>query len=105
DYGSRLKGGYQETSDPPFDNFYVDHAVYFRALEGKDVEGALDHFRKKMEAHEDDPFPAQVLVGLLARLKRYKEAIEVSQQRLADIKPSELGCPSIIQLCFLAGDF
>ena len=103
DYGAHLKGGYYEQSDPPFDNFYVDHAVYFRALLGKDAEGALDHFRKKL--NDEDPIPAQVLVGLLARLKRYPEAIKISQQRLADIKPPELGCPTLIQLCFLAGDY
>jgi hypothetical protein len=107
-YGARLKSPYQERSEPPFDDFYVDHGVYFRALQGKDTDGAVAHFRKKME--DSDPAetgsaPAQVLVGLLARLDRYREAIEVSQAHLADVNPSELACPTVIQLCFLAGDY
>jgi hypothetical protein len=108
DYGARLKSPYQERSEPPFDDFYVDHGLYFRALQGKDVDAAIAHFRKKMD--DNDPVetgnaPAQTLVGLLARLDRYSEAIEVSQSHLADANPSELSCPSVIQLCFLAGDY
>jgi hypothetical protein len=107
-YGALLKSPYQEQSDPPFDDFYVDHGTYFRALLGKDVEAALDHFRKKIELSdpaETGAMPAQVLVGLLARLDRYAEAIEISRTHLKDLKPGELTCPSVVQLCFAAGDY
>lgn len=108
EYGSKLKGVYEEQSEPPFDKFYVDHGVYLRALRGKDVDGAIAHFQQKLnkdEASEPGTAPAQVLVGLLARLERYSEAIEVSQSHLAEANPSELSCPSLTQLCFLAKDY
>jgi hypothetical protein len=47
---------------------------------------------------------ALVLVGLLARLGRFQEAIEVSIEHL-EPGPDPLACPSLIQLCQLAGEF
>jgi hypothetical protein len=105
DYGARLKGVFEERAEPPFDNFYVDHGVYLRALQGKDVESAVAHFRKKFEQAVEPIEIAEVLVGLLARLERYGEAIEISQTYLADANPTELSCPSLPQLCFLARDY
>ncbi len=108
EYGTHLGSMFQERSDPPFDNFYVDHAVFLRALKGEDVDSAVAHFRQKVAASdpaETGTAPPQILVGLLARLKRYSEAIEVSLEHLSAVAPSELGCPSVVQLCFLAGDF
>jgi len=104
DYGSRLKGVYEERAEPPFDNFYVDHGVYLRALRGKDVDSGIAHFQKKLE-EGDAVETAQVLVGLLARLERYDEAIQIAQTHLADANPTELSCPSLPQLCFLARDY
>jgi hypothetical protein len=108
EYGMHLGSMFQERSEPPFDNFYFDHGVYLRALRGEDVDGAIAHFRQKVDAcdpNETGSAPAQILVGLLARLERYNEAIDVSVQRLSGISPSELACPSVLQLCFLAGDY
>jgi hypothetical protein len=99
EYGSHLGSMFQERSDPPFDNFYVDHAVFLRALKGEDVDAAVAHFRQKVAASdpaETGSAPAQILVGLLARLERYSEAIEVSLEHLSAIGPSELGCPSVV---------
>jgi hypothetical protein len=108
EYGAHLGSMFQERSDPPFENFYVDHGVYLRALRGEDVDGAVAHFRAKVEGYdmaETGSAPAQILVGLLARLERYAEAIEISLRYLPDVNPSELACPTALQLCFLAGDF
>jgi hypothetical protein len=108
EYGARLGSMFQERSDPPFENFYVDHGVYLRALRGDDVDGAVTHFRAKVEGYdmsETGSGPAQMLVGLLARLERYSEAVDISLRYLAEVNPSELGCPTALQLCFLAGDF
>lgn len=108
EYGTHLAPMFHERSDPPFDQIYADHAVYLRALRGEDVERAAEHFRKKVEAcdpAETGSAPFQIWVGLLARLERYNEAIEISQQYLSDVSPSELGCPSVVQLCFLARDY
>jgi hypothetical protein len=99
---------FQERSDPPFENFYIDHGIYLRALRGDDVDGAVAHFRAKVEGYdmtETGSGPAQMLVGLLARLERYSEAIDISLRYLSEVNPSDLSCPTALQLCFLAGDF
>ena len=108
DYGRRLSHHFQYKGEPPFENIAADYGVYLRALLGEDTGAAVEHFRRKVA--ESDPeqvgtAPAQILVGLLARLERYPEAIEVSIQHLRDADPARLGCPSVFELCQAAGDF
>ena len=108
EYGSHLSSLFQYRGDPPFQNVYLDHGIYLRALLGEGVEEAIRHFRNKLT--EGDPSargsePAQVLVRLLARLERYAEAIEVSLEHLHPLDPTQLACPSVLQLCQLAGDY
>lgn len=105
DYGTRLGSMFQFRGEPPFENIFADHLVYLRALLGEDVDAAVAHFRQKIA--DSDPAragtaPAQVLVGLLARLERYGEAIEVSIEHLREAP--QLACPSVYQLCQAAGD-
>jgi len=108
EYGQRLAPMFHYRGEPPFQNIFADHAAYLRVLLGEDVEASLAHFRQKLA--ESDPnqageAPAQVLVGLLARLGRHEEAIEVSLAHLRDLNPSQLACPSAVQLCQQAGHF
>ena len=108
EYGARLGSMFQERSDPPFENFYVDHGIYLRALRGDNVDGTVAHFRAKVEGYdmnETGSGPAQMLVALLARLERYSEGVDISLRYLSEVNPSELACPTALQLCFLAGDF
>jgi hypothetical protein len=105
DYGGHLSPQFHYRSDPPFEDFYRDHAIYLKALVGCDTDAAVSHFRKKVEASTSGTGPAQVLVLLLTRLKRYQDAIQVSLEHLSDQNPNELGCPTIPQLCQLAGDY
>ena len=108
DYGRCLSPLFQFRGEPPFQNLYVDHAVYLRALLGEEVEGAIAHFRNKIaesDSKQVGSSHAQVLVRLLARLERYSEAIEVSLEHLRDIPRDQLACPSVHQLCQLAQDF
>ena len=108
DYGAHLSAQFKYRVEPPFDDVYVDHAMYLRALLGDDVDAMIAHFRRKIA--ENDPAetgtaPAQVLVALLARLERYGEAIEISLEYLSHVTAEQLACPSVLQLCQLAGDF
>src|SRR5262249_37403295 len=92
----------------PFDDVYVDHAMYLGALAGKNVEEAITHFRKKILNHDsiaNGTAPAQVLVALLAKLGRYQEAIDVSLEHLNQTTGEQLVCPSVFELCQYAGDF
>ena len=106
EYGNRLSPMFHYRSEPPFENLYQDHAVYLRALLGDDVDSAITHFQEKAAKAnpQEDSRPAQALVGLLARLGRYADAIEVSLTHLRDHDPSQLACPTVLQLCQLAGD-
>ena len=108
EYGTRLAPMFHYKGDPPFQDIYRDHAIFLRALLGREVEEAVAHFRKKLaesDPNQDGPGPAQVLVGLLATLGRYREAIEVSLAHLADFDSSQLSCPTVLQLCQMAGDY
>jgi hypothetical protein len=107
EYGKKLSPMFHYKGDPPFQEIYLDHSVFLRTLLGEDVESGIAHFRKKAE--ENDPEetgtgPAQILIVLLGRLNRYKEALQISKQFLADADQNQLACPSILQLCYLAED-
>ena len=107
EYGTHLSSEFQYRGTPPFDG-YLDYAFYLRALLGREVDRAMAHFRGKLprEGGADGDFnPAQVLVGLLARTRRYPEAVEVSLRHLAGVDPAQLNCPSVVQLCQLGGDY
>ena len=105
-YGAHLSSDFQYRSAPPFEHFYNDHAVFLKALAGYETDAAVAHFRKKVaDSEAADTGPAQVLVMLLTRLKRYREAIEVSLDHLGDHNQNQLPCPTIPELCQLAGDY
>jgi hypothetical protein len=107
-YGKRLSPRFQYQSDPPFEQPYIDYDVYLSVLSGDNVEEGLAHFHKK--ADEADPeeigsYPAQVLVNLLLRLGRGKEALAVSRKHLAPLGEQRLSCPSFVELCQQIGDW
>ncbi len=112
DYGRRLSDRHRYAADPPFEDTFGDHGVYLRALIGEDSDAAVAHFRSKLpapaetspdEERFDDPIPAQVLVRLLVRLGRLEAAIDVAADHLAGLPDASLGCPSLPQLCQMAG--
>jgi hypothetical protein len=107
EYGTQLGSMFQRCGNPPFETF-KDYAEYFRTVLGKDVETGIEHFRRRVaecDPNEYGTAPAQVLVGLLSRLERYQEAIDVSLEHLKDVDPNQQACPSVLQLCQWAGDF
>ena len=108
DYGSRLGPMFQYSEDPPFERVYDDRGVYLRALLGEEVDRAVKHFEDKAACSDPDQYgsrPAQVLVEFLARLERYDEAIHAFRRYLSDVAAEDLSCPSLLQLCQMAGDF
>ena len=108
EYGKHLSPQFKYQADPPFDDVYVDHAAYLGALAGENVDACIEQFYAKVRASnptETGTPPAQVLVALLTRLKRYPEAIQVSLDHLSQTAGEQLLCPSVPQLCQLAGDY
>jgi hypothetical protein len=105
-YGAKLSNTLHLRGNPPFDQPFIDYAIYAQALLGENVDAAIQHFTRKME--EGDPgeiIPAQVLIQLLLKLGRIGEALQVSIDKLADVPPSHLSCPSTLQLAHLAKDY
>ncbi len=108
DYGCHLSPMFQDIDDPPFDRGYEDRAVYLRALAGEDVDRAIAHFEAKAaqcDPDRDGTRPAEVLIELLTRLGRSPDAIRAFRRHLSDTPPDQLSCPTLPQLCELAGDF
>jgi hypothetical protein len=108
EYGRRLPERLRYQSDPPFEDQYADYAVFLAVLAGDDVEKGVAHFRAKAEKQDGerpDTYPAEVLVNLLLRLDRTKEALEVARRRLAGVDPRRLSCPSVGELCQRVGDY
>jgi hypothetical protein len=108
DYGTHLSKMFCFHGDPPFEDGFKDYAIYLHALIGEQADEAVAHFRAKIASCNPDnagPAPAQTLVGLLARLARYDEAIAVSLDHLRDLDPNQLLCPSVFELCQAAGDY
>jgi hypothetical protein len=108
DYGARLGPMFQFTDDPPFDRVYEDRGIYLRALIGEEVDRAVKHFDEKAARFDSAEYgtqPAETLVDLLVRLERYNDAIDAFRRYLAEVAPEHLSCPSLPQLCQMAGDF
>jgi hypothetical protein len=101
EYAQHLAPIHRPEGRPPFDDPFVDHAVYLRVLLGEQLDEGLDHFRRKLT--DSDPLTADVLVALLARAGRYDEAIKVSMDHLHGQAGEH--CPSATQLCQMAGDY
>lgn len=108
DYGRRLSPRHRFEGDPPFEDVYVDHGVYLRALLNNDYDAALEHFRAKLSTSGESWFdgsatlPPQVLILLLVRAARFVEAIEVFRERLLAVPEGSLICPNLTALCLRA---
>ena len=108
DYGCRLSPMFQYDDDPPFDRGYEDRGIYLRALAREDVDRAVAHFEARAadcDLDRNGSRPAEVLVELLCRLARYDDAIRAFRRYLTDAPPAQLSCPTLPQLCEMAGDF
>jgi hypothetical protein len=107
DYGGHLSQQFRMRGEPPFEDIYRDHAIYLHALLGEELETATEYFRAKIVAQDDPMYAircAEVLVGLLVRRDCYREAIQVSLEHLSDAAQNRVACPTLFQLCQLAGD-
>ena len=101
EYGRHLDPVHHFPSQPPFADTYVDFGAYLSALLGQNVDASVAHFRKKLD--DSVPGSAEILVGLLTRLGRYTEALDISMECLGGEAGST--CPSAIQLCQMASDY
>jgi hypothetical protein len=107
EYGAHLSQQFRMRGEAPFDEIYRDHALYLHALLGEELEAAIEYFRAKILSQEDpmaEVRSAQVLLGLLLRHERYREAVAVSLEHLSNVPAHQRAGPTLYQLCQLAGD-
>ncbi len=102
DYGRKLSDRLQADGEPPFDDFYADHATYLKATLGEDIDGAIRHFESKLTPPDpsncEAPIKAQTLVRLLDRLGRTEQAFEVAAHYLGHLPDGALGEPTLFHL-------
>jgi tetratricopeptide (TPR) repeat protein len=109
EYGRKLPRDFQNADRPPFEDFYNDYRIFLQALAGIGVDGAVRYFGAKAERAGPDEdgkhFPAEILVYLLYRVGRYREAIEAHRKFLRNSPRPLAAAPSLFDLCELQGDF
>lgn len=108
EYGRRLSKQFQFAGDPPFADVYPAHGYFFAAQLGKQVEEAVDYFARQAceaDVQEVGAGPAEAYVALLARLKRYDEAIAASVELLPQGMRTSGLAPNLLELSRLAGNY
>ena len=106
-YGMRLAPQLQYPGTPPFENLYRDVDVYLSVLLNENADAGIEHFRAKITADPDGPdtFAAEVLVRLLVRKDRVKEALALAKQYLALADERQMNCPSPMELAQRVKDY
>lgn len=100
EYGSKLAQQYQYAGDPPFEDYYVAHMHFLKALANVNRDTALAYFREKLKPDVTDPdnqLVAFAYVDLLTRLDLMDEALEVATKYLSNVQ-EQLGF-SLADLC------
>lgn len=107
-YGAKLRGRWSHPGDPPFTELYPSMGKYLSILADDQVDENLAYFREQAESadpQEIGTFPAEVLVNLLLKLKRDREALAVARKYLSAPSGRRLNCPSVVELCTKLGDY
>src|SRR5262249_26441947 len=89
EYGQHLSPNFAFRGQPPFEDGYVGYQHYTGALMDRDNEAHLTYFREKLPSAD----VAQILVMLLARIGRYREALDIFVEHLGGEDPAYLRCP------------
>lgn len=79
-YGATLGDAFQYPGRPPFQSHFTDSAIFYQALLGSEVEQAIDHFRRKIEASfgsEDELEVREIVFDWLVRIGRTASACDV----------------------------
>jgi hypothetical protein len=108
EYGRRLSKQFQFAGDPPFADVYPAHGLFFAAQLGEQIDEAVKYFEqqaREADVHEVGSGPAEVYVALLARLKRYDEAIAASIELLPQGMRTSGLAPNLLELSRLAGNY
>lgn len=104
EYGRRLSPQYQFAGQEPFADTYPAYGLFFQALLGKNADEAIAYFRERAAAAEDNG-PAEVLVALLTRMGRHREAFDASIELIKTDQRTSGFAPTPLELASRAGCF
>lgn len=107
-YGLGLHPDFQYPSPPPFEATFPDHAVFYSALLGQDVDAAIEYFRHKCEMVDTERFGGvafETLADLLVRVGRKSAAIEVLTKNVLSKFESQGIAPQVFQIAETESDF
>jgi hypothetical protein len=109
EYGKLLDKRFGAATDAPFEDGFLDHVKYVRALLGENVDDAVDHFTAKLAGYDTsaDPVAAEWIISLVFRVGQKKKALELWQKHLSHTPPDLPGAylPSFYDLCTNANEF
>lgn len=108
EYGRRLAPLYHYPGEPPFEDSYRGHGLFFAAQLGRQVDEAVAYFDERahrLPAAEQGSGPAETLVVLWTRLGRTDEAIAQTVELLPPGTALSGWAPSLVELCQTAGQF
>lgn len=93
-YGCRLSEDFQFASDPPFEQIYEDHKIWYQALLGSEVDAAIRRFETKAEqskGQNHETAVVEALVDLQIRTGNRDAAVDSMAQRfLSQVGSNEL---------------
>jgi hypothetical protein len=105
-YGRRLDPSLVGAGDPPFEDQFESHEIFFRGALGENVDHALAYFGNEGPSAQDESTQdprAAVMVDLLARHGRWKEALDWSLAGLGGREHSIANVPTALELARQAG--
>ena len=108
EYGRRLSKQFQFASEPPFADIYPAHGLFFGAQLGRQVDEAVEYFAqqaRETDIHEQGIGPVEIYVALLARLKRFDEAIAAHVELIPPGTRTMGFAPNLLELSRLAGNY
>ena len=107
-YGRMLNSQFQYEGDEPFTDIYPDHALYYQALLGENVEEALAHFKQKahdVPRNQWGTLAVEVYIDLLNRIGKVDEAIAATAELIQPGERTSGLAPSLLELCESKGDY
>lgn len=107
-YGCRLGDDFKFTSDPPFQDIYEDHRIWFEALVGQNVESAIAHFTTKADDSKGqygESACVEALMDLAIMAGDRDAAVKIAVERLWPmLEPGNLP-PSAFEIAKTAAQF
>ena len=108
EYGRRLDRNLQYPSDPPFEETFPTHGLYFQALLDRDRDEALDFFRtraEKVDTYHETTAVIEIYIDLLARVGQVDRALQTHLTMIPHDTHTTGIAPSPLQLAQQLGDY